>query len=97
MPEGGEIFISLATVTDKIVISFEDTGQGIEDQDLLHVFNPFFTTKDEGTGLGLAVTQKIVSAHNGDIIIRSEQKSGTVVSIYLPISQAKIGSEELAI
>ncbi len=97
MPGGGEIFISLATLTDKIVISFEDTGQGIKDQDLLHVFNPFFTTKDEGTGLGLAVTQKIISAHNGDIIIRSEQKSGTVVSIHLPISQGKIGSGNLAI
>ncbi|MBO8168961.1 MAG: diguanylate cyclase [Thermoanaerobacteraceae bacterium] len=95
MPDGGEIYISLAPVGDKIGISIEDTGHGIPEENLQHILNPFFTTKEEGTGLGLSVTQRIVASHGGDIVIKSRENEGTVVTLYLPLAKDNIGNREL--
>jgi signal transduction histidine kinase len=69
-----------------IEIEFRDSGCGISDEDILHVFDPFYTTKDQGTGLGLAISQSIIENHRGWMNVRSQFGKGTSFFIYLPIS-----------
>ena len=66
-------------------IEVEDSGTGIEPADLDRVFNPFFSTKEGGTGLGLALTQKIVEDHGGTIDVRSAPSAGALFRIVLPL------------
>jgi two-component system sensor histidine kinase HydH len=66
-------------------VGFSDTGPGIPPENLARIFNPFFTTKDQGTGLGLAMVHKIVETHGGDIEVISN-RSGTTFTIHLPKS-----------
>ena len=61
-----------------------DTGRGMDEKTLARIFTPFFTTRPDGTGMGLAVVQKIVSLHEGAIRIQSEPGRGTTVEIDLP-------------
>jgi signal transduction histidine kinase len=68
-----------------IQINVSDTGPGIPQEHLTHIFQPFFTTdKDNGTGLGLAITQRIIIAHKGKIQVESFPGGGTVFHIQLP-------------
>jgi len=69
----------------RVLIEVEDTGAGIAGDEVDRVFNPFFTTKDTGTGLGLALTHKIVEDHGGTIDFRSTPGTGTVFRIVLPL------------
>jgi signal transduction histidine kinase len=71
--------------SDYVVISISDSGTGINAEDLSKVFNPFFTRKAEGTGLGLPITQRIVYNHNGIIDIESIVGKGTTFYIKLPV------------
>jgi len=66
-----------------IVVS--DNGCGIRPEDLERVFTPFFTTKPKGSGLGMAITLKIVKEHGGLLKIDSEPGKGTSVAVYLPV------------
>ncbi|HYY13122.1 MAG TPA: ATP-binding protein [Chthoniobacterales bacterium] len=66
-------------------ITIRDTGEGIRSEDLPHVFDPFFSTKDYGTGLGLSVVHGIVQEHGGQIEVESELKKGTAFHILLPL------------
>jgi two-component system nitrogen regulation sensor histidine kinase GlnL len=68
-----------------IKIEFIDNGCGISKSDMNNIFVPFFTTKEKGTGLGLAVSQKIMHEHGGFIDISSAKNRGTTVSVYIPI------------
>jgi PAS domain S-box-containing protein len=68
-------------------ITVEDNGCGIDAADLPHVFNPFFTKKKYGTGLGMTQVKKILDLHNGNIEIMSKPKEGTRVTVTLPIHQ----------
>jgi PAS domain S-box-containing protein len=70
---------------EALLISIQDTGEGIRAEDIPHVFDPFFTTKDYGTGLGLSVVHGIVEEHGGQIEVESELKKGTVFHILLPL------------
>ncbi len=70
---------------NKAVISIEDSGIGIPKEHLDKIFDPFFTTKEKGTGLGLAVVQRIVKDHNGKISVKSEENKGTIFIVELPI------------
>jgi PAS domain S-box-containing protein len=72
-----------------ISIEVEDDGAGIPDADAERVFNPFFTTKDTGTGLGLALTHKIVEDHGGTVHFWSGRGRGTTFRITLPVSQGR--------
>ncbi|KXG73941.1 two-component system sensor histidine kinase NtrB [Thermotalea metallivorans] len=86
MPKGGELTISTRLWENKwIKIAFQDTGIGIEEDHLKKIFNPFFTTKDEGTGLGLAMVHRIVEEHNGVINVMSKLGEGTTFEIFFPI------------
>jgi signal transduction histidine kinase len=66
------------------VYKFKDTGEGIKEEDLERVFEPYFTTKKNGIGLGLAITRRIVRAHGGEVILKSESGKGTEVTIKIP-------------
>lgn len=72
---------------DYVRISVEDRGCGIPQENLDNIFNAFFTTKKEGTGLGLAVTRAIVRSHGGDITVRSQVNVGTEFEVYLPAKE----------
>jgi signal transduction histidine kinase len=95
MPVGGTIFVSTRVshgtdpeflMSDSVLIQIRDTGKGIPEEYLPHIFEPFFSTKDEkGTGLGLWVSQGIVQAHGGSIKLRSREGRGTTFSVALPI------------
>ncbi|MCL4509724.1 MAG: PAS domain S-box protein [Bacteroidetes bacterium] len=88
MTRGGELRIHTSAENDgvnkgKIIVRIKDTGEGIQPENIERVFTPFFTTKEpgKGTGLGLAVTRRIVQEHNGTIKIDSEVGKGTAVVI----------------
>jgi two-component system NtrC family sensor kinase len=70
--------------TTNIEITFQDTGVGIPPEQLDAVFTPFWTTKPKGTGLGLALTHKIIEDHHGSVQITSQAGHGTVVTVLLP-------------
>ena len=88
MQEGGTLSVHLVEDTDsgKIRVTVSDTGAGIKGEDLVHVFDPYFTTKQSGTGLGLAIVHKIVQSHDGDVMIESEPGRGTRVTVSLPLT-----------
>jgi len=85
MPEGGDLFISISLPnSDHVRIQFIDQGCGIPEELIPRLGEPFYSTKEKGTGLGLMVSQKIIKEHHGQLTIESEVGKGTVVSIVLP-------------
>ena len=82
-----EIQIKLKTVDNFALITIKDNGMGIKEELLSKIFEPYFTTKRHGTGLGLTNVARIIEAHNGNINIESEYKKGTKVIIKLPLMQ----------
>ncbi len=86
MPGGGELQIEMMAKGEFIRIRFEDEGEGIDDALVEKIWNPFFTTKEMGTGLGLGIVKNIIESHGGRIKISSLKPiRGTRVSVYLPI------------
>jgi signal transduction histidine kinase len=100
MPSGGRLTLRVSWADDehlvrpgrrlamggrRVRVEIQDTGVGISSDDADRVFNPFFTTKDGGTGLGLALTHKIVEDHGGSIDFRTTGAGGTVFRIVLPL------------
>lgn len=86
MPEGGTLDITTEVGPEQTIrICFIDTGNGIPQENLEKIFEPFYTTKARGTGLGLAITRQIIEMHHGDITITSECGKGTTVCLILPI------------
>ncbi len=82
-PRGGSVTISTVHADSACEIRFRDTGPGIPDEVRERIFEPFFTTKPDGTGLGLAVTKKIIEAHGGTLTVESEVGGGTTVVVRL--------------
>jgi signal transduction histidine kinase len=88
MPNGGEIQIEVSYINGKIIILFEDEGTGIPGENMEKIWEPFFTTKHMGTGLGLGLVKNIIEAHSGWIQIKNNDPlRGTRVTIELPVSQ----------
>jgi signal transduction histidine kinase len=89
--EKGIISITTKMDTERnlAVIEIQDNGYGIPKGKLKRIFEPFYTTKSEGTGLGLAVSYGIIKNHQGDIEVLSEPGAGTLISIELPIQNGK--------
>lgn len=85
MKEEGRLTIAASRIGDFINIQFEDTGPGIKAEDKMRLFEPFFSTKANGTGLGLVISNSMVRAHGGSINIESEEGKGTAVIIRLPV------------
>ncbi|MEH7116629.1 ATP-binding protein [Neobacillus vireti] len=91
MAEGGRIKINVKIVeSQRMFISIQDEGCGIADSNILNLGEPFFTTKKDGTGLGLMVTNQIIKDHNGNLKIESKIGVGTEVKVSLPIMQKRI-------
>jgi two-component system sensor histidine kinase HydH len=89
---GGLIRVTLARQDERMIrISVTDTGAGIKKEDLPRIFDPYFTTKPSGTGLGLPIVQKIVEAHNGKIVLASQQGKGTTATVHLPMQSLHEG------
>ena len=88
MPNGGELRVAAAVRSERLEVSVNDTGDGIGAADLSHVFEPFFSTKSEGTGLGLALVHRIVQDHGGEIDVRSSPSLGTTFTLTLPARNA---------
>jgi two-component system NtrC family sensor kinase len=104
MPEGGELRVSASSMwisreafgdekQKYVVICVKDTGVGMEREVLQKIFNPFFTTKDTGTGLGLMVSQGVIQDHEGWIDAESEMGKGSVFKVFLPCSPKELKND----
>ncbi|HOD12127.1 MAG TPA: ATP-binding protein [Candidatus Omnitrophota bacterium] len=89
MNRGGRLSVSVDRVNDHVRLSIEDTGTGIAKKDLKNVFDPFYTKKDHGVGLGLSITQRIIKDHGGKILVESKPGVGTKFIVELPGKKKK--------
>ncbi len=85
-PPGGCVTVKTRLVDGTVEIAVIDRGSGIDAKNLESIFNPFFTTKSDGVGLGLAIVSKIVDEHDGEITVESTPGEGSVFRVYLPLS-----------
>ncbi len=88
MPEGGELRVTLAVLARRLVVRVTDTGEGIAAADLGQIFEPFFSTKAGGSGLGLALVHRIVQDHGGEIDVQSRPGAGSTFTLTLPVANA---------
>jgi len=86
MPEGGKISLILDRVNQEARLDIVDTGPGIPAENLTRIFDPFYTTKKDGTGLGLSVSYNILQKQGGRIEVQSSAGQGTTFSLFLPLS-----------
>jgi len=85
---GGKLNVAVATSFDEeagMEIAFQDSGPGIPAELREQIFNPFFTTKETGVGLGLSIVSKIVDDHRGSIHVTSEPGEGACFKVFLPV------------
>ncbi|MDH7528947.1 MAG: ATP-binding protein, partial [Ignavibacteria bacterium] len=81
----GLISIHVYQENEKLNIIFKDNGKGIEPNKLKKIFDPYFTTKKKGSGIGLSIVHKIITEHNGNIFVQSKLNEGTSFYIKLPL------------
>jgi signal transduction histidine kinase len=89
MDDGGVIRLGATPDSsgNRIRLTFTDDGKGIQPDDIAKIFQPYFTTKDVGIGLGLAITERIIREHGGEIIVESSPSRGTTFTVMLPLQQ----------
>jgi two-component system, NtrC family, sensor histidine kinase HydH len=87
-PEGGAVTVKTRAAESTAEVAVIDRGAGIDPKHLETIFNPFFTTKPAGVGLGLAIVSKIVDEHGGKIVVESEHGKGSVFRVLLPMNRA---------
>jgi signal transduction histidine kinase len=85
MPDGGELRVCTQQSNGAIRVNFTDTGSGIPPEIVDHIFEPFFSTKAKGTGLGLAVSHQIVTGHGGSLEVASVPGQGSTFTVQLPV------------
>jgi signal transduction histidine kinase len=90
MPSGGSIAIDINANAKMVTVTIDDEGEGIPDELLEKIWDPFFTTKKKGTGLGLGIVKNIIESHGGSILIANREEKGTRVTVELPVSQKAI-------
>ena len=84
MPDGGTVEVGVSA-NDKIVtVNFDDNGSGISEEVLEKIWDPFYTTKEKGSGLGLGIIKNIIESHGGSIQVRNRAEGGARVSVELP-------------
>ncbi len=86
MPYGGSLIVEPSLSGGEVRVTIEDTGCGISPENMARIFEPYFTTKDLGIGLGLALTKRIIEEHGGMLSISSVMDKGTTVTVSLPAS-----------
>ncbi|GHV00960.1 hypothetical protein FACS189483_11200 [Spirochaetia bacterium] len=84
---GGELTIKTECTDTDIQISVRDSGVGIPEENLSKIFEPYFTTKETGSGLGLTLVFKIIREHRGEVTVQSKSGEGTCFTITLPVPQ----------
>ncbi len=90
MPEGGKIsLVARKLENGQILISISDQGIGIKQKDIKKIFDPLFTNKEDGVGLGLSLCRELVTRHGGTIMAKSEKNQGTTIEIVLPAEDSK--------
>lgn len=87
MPEGGTLSIATSSTSDSLQLQISDTGRGINDEEVQKIFEPFYTTKAQGLGLGMPYARKIIEQHDGMISINSRPGEGTTINIALPVGE----------
>ena len=85
-PDGGDLGVSITKNNKMVHISFSDTGSGIHQDDLAIIFDPFYTTKESGMGLGLSICYDIVHNHNGAIKVKNNPEKGVTFTVSLPLN-----------
>ena len=82
----GVITITTSADDKSVFIKIQDSGQGIEEEKLAHIFDPFYTTKPigQGTGLGLSISYGIITNHKGTLVVKSQEGKGSTFTISLP-------------
>jgi signal transduction histidine kinase len=94
MPKGGVVVVSVARDGDALVCTVTDTGQGMTADEIRSAFEPYFSTKETGVGLGLALTRKIVEDHGGTVELESNVSHGTTARIRLPLGGRLADTED---
>lgn len=92
MPEGGQLRFSARLEGGRLLMEVQDSGIGIGDEDLRHIFDPFFSSRKGGTGLGLWITRRLVTSMGGVIEVASETGRGSLFCIQLPVEGGEDGS-----
>ena len=92
---GGRAWIEVEARGQEAIVHINDTGTGIPDEILERVFEPLYSTRAEGTGLGLTVAQRIAKAHEGRIEIESEVGKGTTVRVHLVLATTPAGGSDI--
>jgi signal transduction histidine kinase len=82
---GGEVTVSADATAHEMVVKIKDQGMGMDSEAVASMFMPYFTTKNEGTGLGMPIAKKVIEAHGGALYVTSKLGTGTEVSIRLPL------------
>jgi len=94
MPEGGTVTIGSRKAEDTVELFVADTGTGMDEQTRAQIFEPFFSKKIKGTGLGLAVSKRIAESHGGALSIASEEGRGSTAVLALPLLRAGVGAAQ---
>jgi two-component system sensor histidine kinase AtoS len=89
MSRGGVLTLQTGESSEGVWVSVGDTGGGIPQEQIARIFEPFYTTKKKGTGLGLMIVQRIVRAHGGKIEVESRVGQGTTFRIWLPLHERR--------
>jgi two-component system, NtrC family, sensor histidine kinase PilS len=84
MPDGGELRVTAETVGGRLEVRVTDTGEGIAKENLSHIFEPFFSTKSDGSGIGLALVHRVMQDHGGDVYVESTLGAGSVFTLTFP-------------
>ena len=92
MPGSGELSVAASVVADAVVLTVRDTGVGMDEDALARVFEPYFSTKTSGTGLGLPIARRNVELSGGTIDVESQKGLGTTVRVRLPVAPPAFGS-----
>jgi len=88
VPEGGRVIVRLVRGEGECEVCIEDSGLGIAEEDVPHLFEPFFTRKKGGTGLGLSIVKKVVDGHGGSLMVgRSDELGGACFCVRLPLTE----------
>lgn len=86
MPDGGILRVELSEARSNAIITISDSGVGITPENLPHIFDPFWTSKAKGTGLGLALCKKVTQEHGGSLTVESTPGAGTTFTVILPLA-----------
>jgi len=85
MDHGGKLRIESRALKDRVEVVISDTGAGIPVEQIEKVFNYYYTTREQGIGLGLPIAHRIIEAHGGQLSLESQVGSGTTVTVTLPV------------